>query len=172
MAKWMVWMTMMTTPVFVLSQKVDVHRCISYQQSMFDSDTCCWRMLADLAFYHEAAELIKLYLDKNRNITNKHSLHWHLGQMLAKAGQTEEAIYYLKKTYNGFYSWFGGSDGRAWYNYANGTVAFLERDKNELLQMIDHWPQDSLPDKNYKMLQTLLEHWELTYKDATADPSL
>lgn len=142
-------------------------RWLRYPQSVFDSDTCCWRTLASHGSYQEAATLIKMFLHENHDIPNKHSLHWHLGQMLAKAGETKEAIRYFKKTYNGFYSMLGGRDGKTWYCYAKGTVAFLERDKNELLRMIDKWPNENFQDLNYNMLQTLLNNWNLSYEDAT-----
>ena len=134
-----------------------------YPQEIFDSDTCCWRMLGADKKYLDASELIKEYLLKSKNISNRHSLHWHLGQMLAKAGNTKEAKHYFKKTYNIFYRWFGGPDGREWYYYAKGTVAFLDRDKNELIRILNKWPEEYRMDKNYLMLKTLLEGWEKSY---------
>lgn len=134
-----------------------------YPQAAFDNDTCCWRLLAADEKYLDAAELIKMYLHSSTNISNKHSLHWHLGQMLAKAGQLKEAKHYFKKTYTIFYRWFGGPDGRAWYLYAKGSVAFLDRDKKELIQILNKWPEENRMDKNYLMLHALFENWEKPY---------
>lgn len=140
---------------------------LEYPQSIFDSDTCCWRELSAAGCYVQAADLIKAYLRYHSHVENRHSLQWHLGQMLAMADQYKEATRQFKKTYSVFYSWFGGADGRAWYLYAKGTVAFLERDKKKFIRLMERWPPQSLPDKNFDMLQTLLEHWELSYRETS-----
>lgn len=153
----------MATKVICLSQTIASDRFILYTQEIFDADTCCWRLLASGEKYLEASEMIKEYLQKSKNISNRHSLHWHLGQMLAIAGHTREAKHYFKKTYNIFYRWLGGPDGRAWYYYAKGTVAFLDREKSKLIRIINKWPEENRMEKNYLMLQSLLEGWEQPY---------
>jgi hypothetical protein len=150
-----------------LAQNKTTLQYLDYPQSIFDSDTCCWRLMSANDSYAEAADLMKTYLRYHRRVENRMSLHWHLGQMLAMADQYKEAKTYFKKTYNGFYTWFGGTDGRAWYYYAKGTVAFLDSDKEKFIRLLAKWPRDSLAEKNYDRMQDLLLHWELTYKEAS-----
>ena len=151
----------------VLAQDAATQPGLEYPQSIFDSDTCCWRELSAAGSYAQAADLIKAYLRYYDHIENSHSLQWHLGQMLAMANQYKEATKQFKKTYSIFYGWFGGADGRAWYLYAKGTVAFLERDKKKFIRLMEKWPEESLREKNYVMMQTLLRHWELSYREAS-----
>lgn len=150
----------------LLAQNATCLRYLDYPQSIFDSDTCCWRLMSANDSYTEAADLIKTYLRNHQHIENRHSLHWHLAQMLAMADQYKEAKANFKKTYNVFYTWVGGTDGKAWYYYAKGTVAFLDRDKEKFIRLLSKWPSDSLSEKNYDRMQDLLLHWELTYREA------
>lgn len=152
----------------VLAQDAATQPGLEYPQSIFDSDTCCWRELSAAGSYVLAADLIKAYLRYHDQVENRHSLQWHLGQMLAMGDQYKEATKQFKKTYSVLYSWFGGADGKAWYLYAKGTVAFLERDKKKFIRLMEKWPPQSIPDRNFDMLQTLLEHWELSYREASA----
>lgn len=148
-------------------QGVMAQSSLDYPQSTFDSDTCCWRELSAEGSYAQAAGLINAYLRHHHPIDNRHSLQWHLGQMLAMGDQYKEATKQFKRTYSVFYSWFGGADGKAWYLYAKGTVAFLERDKKKFIRLIEKWPEESREDKNYAMMQALLGHWELSYREAS-----
>ena len=150
----------------LLAQSKSSLRYLDYPQSIFDMDTCCWRVLTANEAYAEAAKMIEGYLLQHQPIENPLSLHWHLGQMLAMADQYKEAKVHFKKTYNVLYSWFGGSDGKAWYYYAKGTVAFLDRDKEKFIRLLAKWPSDSLHEKNYNRMQELLFYWELTYREA------
>jgi len=138
-----------------------------YNQTLFDSDTCCWRKLSADKEYLDAANLIVSYLDTNKP-SNKHSLHWHAGQMFAMAGSDKLAIKYFKKTYSAFYSLFGGTDGKTWYYYAKGTVAFIEGNLEDLESIIDHWARKYPMDKNYKALLMLRANWGKSYEMATS----
>ncbi|MDL2231092.1 hypothetical protein LJB75_01585, partial [Bacteroidales bacterium OttesenSCG-928-L19] len=46
---------------------------IYYSQGEFDSDTCCWRKLANSGKYEDGANLIVEYLKKGKT-ENRHSL--------------------------------------------------------------------------------------------------
>ena len=151
----------------VVMQDAMAQSSLDYPQSIFDSDTCCWRELSAAGSYAQAAQLINAYLLYHDHVENRHSLQWHLGQMLAMGDQYNEAKKQFRKTYSVFYSWFGGEDGKAWYLYAKGTVAFLERDQKEFVRLMEKWPEENLDDKNYAMMQTLLGHWGLSYREAS-----
>lgn len=135
---------------------------LSLPQAVFDSDTCCWRMLADKGKYLEAANLIVSYLDAGK-ASNTHSLYWHAGQMYAMGHEDDLAIKYFKRTYAKVYLWFGDSDAIDWYYYARGTVAFLENDREKLKKVIHAWTRRFLADLNYQALLKLNEHWGEDY---------
>jgi len=127
----------------------------NYEQSIFDSDTCCWRKLSSEGRHNEAAELIVEYISHSPNSVNKHSLKWHAGQMYAAAGNNKKAITYYKKTYNIFYKWFGDA---GWYYYAKGNVFYLKKDKAKLKKIISKWEKKKPErDINYKALVEMLE---------------
>lgn len=139
----------------------------SYKQPIFDSDTCCWRKLAKNKEYEKAGDLIVSYLKKNKKPSNTHSLHWHAGQMFAKAQNDRLALRHFRKTYDFLYKWFGGEDGKTWYYYAKGTVAFIKRDKEKLSKIIKTWDKSLPKDDNYSNLVNLYENWNSTYLEAT-----
>ncbi len=139
---------------------------LSYPQIIFDSDTCCWRKLSAEKEYTKAAALAENYLQNSKNITNKHALTWHTGQLFAMAGDSQKAIRYFKNTYSVFYKWFGGEDGKAWYYYAKGSVAFLEKDVKTLDHIILTWKRKLPADKNLHVLISLSKNRDKPYKDA------
>lgn len=142
---------------------------LSYPQEVFDADTCCWRMLSREKRHKEAALLIVQYLEENRTIRNKHALRWHAGQMFAMAGDPVRAKKYFRKTYSVWYKWLGGKEGKAWYCYAHGNVAFVSRHKRTLARMLRQWQKKAPPDKNYRKLQGMLGRWNLDYEQANAE---
>ena len=144
-------------------QTNDVTPELNYPQSVFDSDTCCWRKLSSERHYVEAATLIVSYISDNRKVANKHSLHWHAGQMYALSGDYRLGKKYFKKTYSLLYRWIGDEDARTWYYYAKGTVAFLDGDKDELEGIIRKWEKNFPKDVNYEALVQLLSHWGESY---------
>jgi hypothetical protein len=137
---------------------------LSYPESIFNSDTCCWRKLSAAGYDEDAGQLILTYYQQNKTIANKQALLWHAGQCFAMAGEKELALQFMKKTYSSFYRWFGGEDGRTWYYYAHGTVAFLDREKETLTRMIANWERRYPQDANYQALLELQQHWDLPYK--------
>lgn len=147
-----------------IAQTVSQTKIISYEQTIFDSDTCCWRKLSADKKYNEAAELVVQYLNNHKHISNKHALNWHAGQLFALAGQNDQAKRYFKKTYNVFYKIFGDADMKAWRLYAKGTIAFLEKDQPKLKKMISQWTFEQ--DKNFMTLEILLQKWNCTYQEA------
>lgn len=142
-------------------------RELGYEQPIFDSDTCCWRKLAKNNEYEKAGDLIVSYLKNNKKLSNIHALHWHAGQMFAKAQNDRLAVHYFRKTYNFLYKWFGGEDGKTWYYYAKGTVAFIERDQEKLSKIIKAWDKNLPKDRNYSSLVRLYKNWDSKYLEAT-----
>jgi hypothetical protein len=140
---------------------------LNYSQSDFDSYDCCWRKLSLERRYAEGAALIENYIQNSPNAINKHPLNWHAGQMFASAGNNGKAIKHMKKTYNILYRWLGGEEGKQWYYYAKGTIAFIKKDKKTMERMIYLWHKNKLPDDvNLKELKKLLSNWGKTYNEA------
>ena len=87
-----------------------------------------WRPLEDAGCDAEAATLIAAYAAQQ---AHPHPvLAWHRAQMLARAGQTAEAIAATRQTLRPP----RGSDdsGFDWNDYADATIAFLQGDKPAL----------------------------------------
>lgn len=78
-----------------------------------------------------AADLIRDYIDHHNS--NERLLIFHEGQMRAKAGQTGRAIELIQSTRepDGENNFFG------WNLYIDATVAFLEKDRDALVEARD-----------------------------------
>ncbi|MBS1741815.1 MAG: hypothetical protein JST81_02165 [Bacteroidetes bacterium] len=142
------------------------HNFCNYTELEFNSDTCCWRKEAKADSFNLAATHILGYLRCPGRKVNKQSLYWHAGQMFACANDYTRAKHYCKKTYTVFTKWFGGKEGKAWYFYAKGTVAFLRGDKLLLQHIIKKWDRSLPKDKNYEALIKLYTKISLPYRDA------
>ena len=87
-----------------------------------------WRPLEDAGCDAAAATLIAAYAAQQ---AHPHPvLAWHRAQMLARAGQTAEAIAATRQTLRPPH---GGDDsGFDWNDYADATIAFLQGDRAAL----------------------------------------
>lgn len=90
-----------------------------------------WRGLYERGCYAEAAELIREWRHEKRDHTS--ILYTHEGQMRAYAGQTDEAIALLRLTYKPM----DEDADFGWNHYMDGTIAFLERDREALAKAIE-----------------------------------
>jgi hypothetical protein len=135
---------------------------LSMTQEEFDGFNCCWRRLSAEKHYTDAATLLEDYVLNSPNAERKNPLYWHTGQMYACAGDTNKAVKYMKKTYNVFYKWFGDTQ---WYYFAKANVAFIERDRKKLENIIAKWEKTLPKDGNYNDLLKLLNRWDLPYCD-------
>lgn len=83
-----------------------------------------------------AAELISAYIDQN-SVTAEDSLFdtmaWHVGQMYASAGFAEEAVSWMRRSFRP-----DDETRLLWRLYAEGTIAFRERDQEALQAARDH----------------------------------
>ncbi|MBS1772606.1 MAG: hypothetical protein JST82_07090 [Bacteroidetes bacterium] len=139
---------------------------LSYNQSVFNSDTCCWRELSKQGKFQEAVLLLEDYMRNGNQPFNRQLFNWHTGQLWAMAGNAEKAVKYFHKTYNIFYKWFGGEDGKTWYYFAKGTSAFVNGNKHRLEHIIIKWKKKYKPDGNYKELTILYSNWGKPYAEA------
>ncbi|MEE4152695.1 MAG: hypothetical protein V2I27_00900 [Erythrobacter sp.] len=90
-----------------------------------------WRALFERGCYAEAAELIRAWRHEKRDHTS--ILYTHEGQMRAYAGQTAQAIALLRLTYKPM----DEDADFGWNHYMDGTIAFLEGDREGLAKAIE-----------------------------------
>ena len=139
---------------------------LEYDQTAFDSDTCCWRKLSKEREFEKSANLIVQYIKRGK-FENKQSLNWHAGQMFAFSSDDRQALKYFRKTFNFTQKWFGGHDGKTWFYFAKGTSAFINRQKDVLQKIITRWKTKLPIDENFHELVQLLENWDMNYENAT-----
>ena len=155
----------------------DLDEMLSLDRQAFDQDeTGGWRPLSDAGCHAEAAELIREWRHEKRD--HKQILYWHEGQMRAFAGQTEDAVALMALTYKteDLNSAFG------WNYYADGTIAFLTRDREGLALAMERLAALPVPDDlkataadgsttamdwppNMHVLQALERCWDLPYAE-------
>lgn len=106
----------------------DRDRMLSMDLHHFDQDDeRGWRSLgAWPACYDVAADLIRAYRRKNGE--KSRTLRFHEAQIRAHDGQYQEALELLPSTRN------DEPEGFGWNQYVDATIAFLERDREALLQ--------------------------------------
>ena len=90
------------------------------------------------------------------------NLHWHLGQIHAFNNNIEAAIFEMKQS---------SLDAKPiyWNCYVDGSVAFLERDKEELISQLELLrAQDN--QMNIVFLEKFVKYWDLPYWEAYNNP--
>ncbi|WP_258806582.1 hypothetical protein [Pseudidiomarina sp. CB1] len=78
-----------------------------------------------------AAELIKKYRTTHSELHDGQLsiMRWHEGQMRAEVGQNEQAVALFETTYKA-----KENDSFGWNYYVDATIAFLQQDREALLQ--------------------------------------
>jgi hypothetical protein len=110
----------------------DLEAMLALDRQAFDQDMKGgWRVLQDRGCFAEAAELIREWRHQKRD--HAQILYTHEGQMRAFAGQTEAAVALLRLTYKPM----DEDSGFGWNFYMDGTIAFLERDREGLATAIE-----------------------------------
>ena len=92
-----------------------------------------WRKIAEEGKYREAAELIDVYEREKEGLENwqKITLRFHAGQLYAFANMYELAITRFKSS---LYEKEPPNHPVRWNAYVNATIAFLEKDKEKLME--------------------------------------
>ncbi|MDO8469394.1 MAG: hypothetical protein Q7S84_00020 [bacterium] len=129
----------------------------------FDQGDRGWRQFEDGGKIKEAIKLIATYLathekdmrgfknDEAAGTVSLQLLHFHRGQLLAELGEEHyaRAIQDFKQAYYG--------DGLWWDTYVCGTIAFLERNKDELMSTIEKLESEDGVRVNGAILKNLLK---------------
>ena len=130
-----------------------------------------WRVLADAGCEAQAATLIAAYAARQ---AHPHPvLAWHRAQMLARSGQTSDAIAAARGTLHP-----AGADdasGFDWNDYANATIAFLQGDKAALQANRDRLAEAAATSEmnrpNLRSADRLLRCFGQAYKIAYVCPA-
>lgn len=126
------------------------------------------RPLANAGCAKEAADLILVYIEKNKD--THLSLVWHVAQQRALQGAYADAIEYAKKSLLEKEDF--STQPLRWNDYVLATIAFMEKDRAKLAYHRDRvalgkdlFSGNAL---NLKLLDKLLNNIDLSYKDAAA----
>ncbi|WP_416877646.1 hypothetical protein [Litorimonas sp.] len=114
---------------------VEYSRLMALDTHGFDQDMQGgWREIANKENCKAAAgQLIKDYIAYHNIKPHSGSdiLYWHVGQMQAYSGQTEDALKYFNMSYNKQAEDL--TNEKEWALYAEGTIAFLKKEKGRLI---------------------------------------
>ena len=112
--------------------------------------------------YSNDYELVRLvipeYIKVNKLATSEsRNLHWHLGQMHAFNDNYKEAIAEMKQSYL--------ASSKTWQAYVDGTIAFLEKDKQALIKALELLnEQDN--QMNIEFLEKFIKYFDQSYRQA------
>jgi hypothetical protein len=128
-----------------------------------------WRVLTDQKCHLEAAQLIERYIEKNA--ATESSLVWHIAQARALAGKYKSAIKFARKSLATPEK--AAQNKLRWNDYVLGTVAFLERDKDELIKRRDILEAEKNThfgnEMNLKILDSFVRYFDKSYQYALAN---
>ncbi|WP_300532174.1 hypothetical protein [Maricaulis sp.] len=141
-------------------------RLMALDEDAFDQDMQGgWRAVANQGpdCFIPAAELIQDYvaLHGAANLQRPGLAHWHAGQMFAMAGETERALPELRLSYRPEND---NEMNAMWNRYADGTIAFLERDRDALIAARNALPD--APMSNRGVLDGLINCWDRPMMEA------
>lgn len=141
-------------------------RLLALDEEAFDQDMDGgWRAVAapGPACFTPAAELILAYVEQHGEAALERPTlaYWHAGQMFAMAGETERALTEFRRSYQ------DATDNEMagmWNRYADGTIAFLERDREALIAARDALP--AMMGSNRDVLDGFVNCWDRPIMEA------
>jgi hypothetical protein len=142
------------------------------QHAQFDqADGQGWRKLWNAKCYHASARLIESYSAAHRELTDqeRQNLQFHSGQSFAFSGNSDAAIAALEQCFRPEEE----KNGFRWNTYLRGTIAFVNRDKAQLISARDELSANA---NNYgnainlKVLSSLFESFDDSYAIAYSKP--
>jgi hypothetical protein len=126
----------------------------------FDQSPQGFRALAEADCHQQAADLIEKYMQAHGDLL---PLRWHLAQSRAQAGDYKSAIESARLAMQP-----DGSIPGRWNDYVSATIAFFERDKNELVFRRNRVAESEreADRANAKVLDRLIRNFDASYKAA------
>ncbi len=125
-------------------------RLLGLDPDAFDQDPSGgWRAVADRAGCElAAATLLDEYIVANGVAPDEGVMWWHVGQLLASAGQNDDAVEWMMPT--------RGSEP-SWSFYVDGTVAFLKGDEAALRTARDALAAVEVSDEDKALRRQFIE---------------
>jgi hypothetical protein len=125
----------------------------------FDQTDQGWRSLPQPRAISAIRDYISKYVRQGRFVNapkgmkklDPRTLYWHLGQLLAMAGDRDSAVSAMRSSL--------GAD-QDWNDYAQATIAFLANNKPQFEKYVDR------PNSNSETIKRLAAGWGRPYKDA------
>lgn len=138
---------------------------LSYQE--FDQTMGSgFRALSAQGCERHAADLIEAYIEFTG--AEQSSLRWHIAQLRASHGDYAEAASYARASLREDEDF--SEYPLRWNDYVLATVAFLEKDREALIKHRDRVAEGVDEHRgnamNLRLLDALIEHFELSYSDA------
>ncbi len=130
----------------------------------FDVSPISWRSLSALKKHIEAADLIKEYINTNKErVTDIEIMYFHIGQLLAFSGTEHysEAIEFFKLS-------FFLNRSELWNTYVSATIAFLEgniKKIEESIQIIENSKKEDKRQGNLGIIKNFQNSLLLGEKD-------
>ena len=125
-----------------------------------------FRSLAGAGCPAEAADLIERYIEETG--ATEGSLMWHIAQLRAVAGDYDAAITAARRCIRE-----DDTGDFRWNDYVNGTIAFLERDREALVRYRDSVLEGANDHHgnamNARLLNALVKHFDRDYAYATSN---
>ena len=125
-----------------------------------------FRVLASEGCHKEAADLIEEYIRVNS--PEQRSLRWHVAQLRAMQGANTEAVRYAGMSLSDEEDF--SENALRWNDYVLATIAFLEGDRENLVQYRDSVAagvgQHPGNEMNLRLLDALVENFDSDYATA------
>jgi len=140
-------------------QEVNDPGKLSLDPWTFDQTDQGWRSLSQPRAISAIRDYISKYVRQGRFVNapkgmkklDPRTLYWHLGQLLAMAGDRDSAVSAMRSSL--------GAD-QDWNDYAQATIAFLANNKPQFEKYVDR------PNSNSETIKRLAAGWGRPYKDA------
>jgi hypothetical protein len=154
-----------------LLQKADAKTSqpeLSLDYAAFDQDLGHgWRKLSDAKKFQEAAALIDAYLKHRDDLAawQRRNLQFHKGQLLAIVGENATALIAFRAAID---SEEAKTSPLSWNAYVKATIAFLEKNREELKKMRDNLAVGAKwhDDVNLKVIDRLIANFDKSYAEA------
>ncbi|MBO6533008.1 MAG: hypothetical protein JJ885_04785 [Muricauda sp.] len=130
-----------------------------------EMDEPVWWEMEQNGKYLEMASYL-LYKVQSDSTRNKHADYLHISRAYGYLNDYEKAIFYWNRAFDGITE---ENDKQAWWYYL-GTLAFFERDRNELFKYMSLLKEkhSDYYSKNARTLESLYLKFDQGYKKASS----
>jgi hypothetical protein len=122
-----------------------------------------WRGIKDQVSAGQIIDIYHLQSAETLLDWQRRTLYWHAGQVYAGADLENVAIARFEKSFNPDEP---PEDDFKWNAYVRGTIAFMKRDRSELVRARDDMATSKNPNVNLSVLEGLLRCFDKPYNEA------